>query len=111
MFWMDKSKLRAPDVIVSPDTRRAKRIPPGQSRTRKWLVLDASGPPSIDISRWRLRIGGLVGRPAVWGRTPVLRPASTPAYAQSGSWKLRAGVDACPTKASEGMGRTATVIS
>ena len=30
------------DIIISPDTRRAYRIPPGQSRTRKWPVLDAS---------------------------------------------------------------------
>ncbi len=55
-----------PDVIVSPDTRRAERIPPGQSRTRKWPVLDASGPPAIDMAKWRLRIAGLVGEPAEW---------------------------------------------
>jgi len=66
VFWMDKSKVQAgeiptpeglaPDVIISPDTRRAGRIPPGQSRTRKWPVLDASGPPSIDLASWRLRV-------------------------------------------------------
>ena len=55
-----------PDVIVSPDTRRANRIPPGQSRTKKWPVLDASGPPHIDLSRWRFRIGGLVGKEVEW---------------------------------------------
>jgi DMSO/TMAO reductase YedYZ molybdopterin-dependent catalytic subunit len=55
-----------PDVIVSPDTRRAERVPPGQSRTRKWPVLDASGPPAIDIAKWRLRIAGLVGEPVEW---------------------------------------------
>jgi DMSO/TMAO reductase YedYZ molybdopterin-dependent catalytic subunit len=54
----------APDVIVSPDTRRAGRVPPGQSRTRKWPVLDASGPPDIDLKRWRFRLGGLAGRTA-----------------------------------------------
>lgn len=55
-----------PDVIVSPDTRRAQRVPPGQSRTRKWPVLDASGPPVIDLARWRFRLGGLVGHAAEW---------------------------------------------
>ncbi|MBI3209996.1 MAG: molybdopterin-dependent oxidoreductase [Candidatus Solibacter usitatus] len=48
------------DIIISPDTRRANRIPPGQSRTRKWPVLDASGPPRIDMSRWRFQMVGLV---------------------------------------------------
>jgi DMSO/TMAO reductase YedYZ molybdopterin-dependent catalytic subunit len=66
MFWMDEGKVQAgeiptpeglaPDVIISPDTRRAGRIPPGQSRTKKWPVLDASGPPSIDLASWRLRV-------------------------------------------------------
>ena len=45
-------------VIVSPDTRRTQRIPPGQSRTLKWPVLDASGPPRIN--HWKLEIGGLI---------------------------------------------------
>jgi DMSO/TMAO reductase YedYZ molybdopterin-dependent catalytic subunit len=50
-------------VIVSPDTRRASRIPPGQSRTRKWPVLDAFGTPQIAVDKWRLQIFGLVQRP------------------------------------------------
>lgn len=50
------------DVIVSPDTRRAERIPPGQSRTRKWPVLDAAGSPRIELGHWRLEIDGLVER-------------------------------------------------
>src|SRR3954454_23716552 len=54
------------DVIVSPDTRRRDRIPPGQSRTRKWPVLDASGPPAIELSSWRFRVGGLVGKEVEW---------------------------------------------
>lgn len=53
----------APDVIVSTDTHRANRVPPGQSRTQKWPVLDASGPPRIDLAQWRLRLTGLVGQP------------------------------------------------
>ncbi|WP_321474270.1 sulfite oxidase-like oxidoreductase [uncultured Paludibaculum sp.] len=52
------------DVIVSPDTHRSNRIPPGQSRTRKWPVLDAGGPPRIDMEKWRLEIHGLVDKEA-----------------------------------------------
>src|SRR6185295_3796069 len=40
--------------------RRTNRLPPGQTRTRKWPVLDASGAPQIELSRWSLRIFGLV---------------------------------------------------
>jgi len=50
------------DAIISPDTERANRIPPGQSRTTKWPVLDAGGPPKIDLAQWRLEVGGLVER-------------------------------------------------
>lgn len=49
-----------PDVIPSPDTRRTNRLPPGQRCTSKWPVLDASGPPAIDMTEWRLFIRGLV---------------------------------------------------
>ena len=76
MFGMGRSKTQGkrvpsadsqpPDVIISPDTRRAERVPPGQSRTEKWPVLDASGPPAIDLKSWRLRLGGLVAEPAEW---------------------------------------------
>jgi len=54
------------DIIVSPDARRENRVPPGQSRTRKWPVLDAGGPPRIDLQRWRFRIEGLVAEPREW---------------------------------------------
>lgn len=76
MFGMDQDKAQgeevpspeglAPDVIVSSDVRRAKRIPPGQSRTRKWPILDASGPPPIDLDIWRFRISGLSVRHGEW---------------------------------------------
>ena len=51
------------DVIVSPDTCRADRIPPGQSRTRKWPVLHASDVPHVPQEQWKLEITGLVERP------------------------------------------------
>ena len=52
-----------PDVIISAYTLRADRIPPGQSRTRKWPVLDAFGPPQIDMPNWQLEVFGLVQTP------------------------------------------------
>ena len=55
-----------PDVIVSPDARRSQRVPPGQSRTLKWPVLDASGPPEISLDRWKFSISGRVARPVEW---------------------------------------------
>lgn len=50
-------------IVISPDTRRANRIPPGQSRTKKWPVLDAFGPPLVDLSKWTLKLFGCVDRP------------------------------------------------
>lgn len=52
-----------PGAIISPDTRRAQRIPPGQSRTRKWPVLQYGRIPEITPDRWRLELRGLVDRP------------------------------------------------
>ena len=76
MFGMDSSKLQGKqipspdnlgeDVIISPDTRRENRIPPRQSRTLKWPVLDASGAPSIDLAKWRFSMEGLVAKPISW---------------------------------------------
>jgi DMSO/TMAO reductase YedYZ molybdopterin-dependent catalytic subunit len=76
MFEMDQTKTQGneirtaeglpDDVVVSPDTRRTQRVPPGQSRTKKWPILDASGPPAIDLGDWRFRIGGLVGSKTEW---------------------------------------------
>lgn len=51
------------DAIVSPDTYRDNRIPPRQSRTKKWPVLDASGTPRIDMKRWEFLVAGLVEEP------------------------------------------------
>jgi len=73
---MDKTKTQGdevpsphalpPGVIVSADTRRAVRIPPGQSRTKKWPILDASGAPAITTQEWRFRMTGLVGKEVEW---------------------------------------------
>ena len=82
MFGMDQSKTQGepvpgpealpPGVIVSPDARRVDRIPPGQSRTRKWPILDASGPPPIDVNTWRFQISGLTVRRGEWTWTELL---------------------------------------
>ena len=73
---MDKSKEQSneipapgeapPGAIISPDTFREQRIPPGQSRTKKWPVLDAGGPPRIDLDTWKLSVHGMTGHPVEW---------------------------------------------
>jgi DMSO/TMAO reductase YedYZ molybdopterin-dependent catalytic subunit len=46
--------------IVSPDTQRRNRLPPGQHLTEKWPVLHEGKTPSIDVKKWTLTITGLV---------------------------------------------------
>ncbi|HVW07671.1 MAG TPA: molybdopterin-dependent oxidoreductase, partial [Bryobacteraceae bacterium] len=75
-FFMDQSKTQqervpvpedaAAGAIVSADTLRENRIPPGQQRTKKWPVLDAWGPPAINAANWKLRVFGLVREPVEW---------------------------------------------
>jgi len=48
------------DAIISPDTRREQRLPPGQALTRKWPVLHAGSTPTFDPATWDLFIFGLV---------------------------------------------------
>src|SRR6202171_1160623 len=67
-----------PEIIISPDTRREKRIPQGQSRTKKWPVLDAHGTPDIDLATWQFDVDGLVEKPQQWSldefmQLPVVR--------------------------------------
>jgi DMSO/TMAO reductase YedYZ molybdopterin-dependent catalytic subunit len=52
-----------PGIIISPDTQRENRIPPGQARTKKWPVLDAHGAPPIDLATWKFEVDGLVDKP------------------------------------------------
>jgi DMSO/TMAO reductase YedYZ molybdopterin-dependent catalytic subunit len=52
-----------PGAIISADTRRENRIPPGQKRTRKWPVLHYGRVPIVAESEWRLDIRGLVESP------------------------------------------------
>ena len=78
MSLFDTSKLQTEEIpsaeeieegiIISPDIRRENRIPPGQTRTRKWPVLDAYGAPQVDEASWQLEIGGLVETPLSFNR-------------------------------------------
>lgn len=52
-----------PDVIISPHTRFEQRIPPGQSRTRKWPVLHFGEVARVSTDQWELDVKGLVDRP------------------------------------------------
>ena len=40
------------EPIISPDTRRAERIPPHQVLTRKWPILNYGPVPVFDAPRW-----------------------------------------------------------
>ena len=52
--------MQANGTIISPDTKRANRIPPGQHLTDKWPVLHYGQLPKIEPSQWTLKIFGLV---------------------------------------------------
>ena len=46
--------------IISPDTQRKNRLPPGQKLTEKWPVLHYGRMPSIKSAYWTFTISGLV---------------------------------------------------
>jgi len=46
--------------IISPDTQRQNRLPPGQRLTDKWPVLHYGKTPTIDPKKWLFKITGLV---------------------------------------------------
>jgi len=55
-------------VVVSPDTLRGggdrvARTPPGQTLTRKWPVLQAGDPITVDPATWELRVWGACANP------------------------------------------------
>lgn len=70
-----------PEVIISPDTRRENRIPPGQTRTRKWPVLDAHGAPKIDLATWKFETSGLVENPQSWSLDEFMQLPAVKVYA------------------------------
>ncbi len=50
-------------VIISPDTKRQERVPPGQYETKKWPVLHYGSVPGFDKASWDFRVLGLVEQP------------------------------------------------
>ena len=48
------------NIIKSPDTERAERVPPGQKLTERWPALHYGSVPQINVSQWTFRIFGLV---------------------------------------------------
>jgi len=60
---MDDKKPRR---VISPDTRRDERVPPGQRARKDWPILHFGGVPEIDLKTWRLRAYGLVEKEVVW---------------------------------------------
>ena len=69
------------EVIISPDTRRANRVPPGQTRTRKWPVLDAHGAPEINLATWTFEVDGLVEHPRSWSLDDFMQLQAAKVYA------------------------------
>ena len=49
--------------VVSPDTKRAERIPPRQALTKKWPVLHDGPTPAFERAAWTFHIFGLVDAP------------------------------------------------
>lgn len=47
-------------IIISSDTQRKNRVPPGQHLTDRWPVLHYGPVPRFDPAKWTLRIWGLV---------------------------------------------------
>ncbi len=74
-------ELDQADIIISPDTERANRIPPGQTRTRKWPVLDAHGTPDIDLDAWKFSVDGLVERAREWSLDEFMQLPAVRVYA------------------------------
>ncbi len=74
-------EVEDPEIIISPDTRREKRIPPGQTRTRKWPVLDAHGAPDIDLETWTFEVDGLVEHPRQWSLDEFMQLTAVKVYA------------------------------
>jgi len=46
--------------IISPDTQRQNRLPPGQRLTDKWPVLHYGRVQPVDVAAWTFKISGLV---------------------------------------------------
>jgi DMSO/TMAO reductase YedYZ molybdopterin-dependent catalytic subunit len=52
--------MMADEIIISPDTLRANRIPPGQHEVKNWPVLHYGGVPRLETDKWTFTIKGEV---------------------------------------------------
>jgi DMSO/TMAO reductase YedYZ molybdopterin-dependent catalytic subunit len=43
-------------TIISPDTKRDNRVPPGQKLIESWPTLHYGNVPKVDTSKWQFRI-------------------------------------------------------
>src|SRR3990172_9617363 len=75
------AQLTDAKIIISPDTRRGNRLPPGQSRTKKWPVLDAHGAPEIDLASWQFEVDGLVDNQRQWSLDEFMHLSPARVYA------------------------------
>lgn len=48
------------EIIISPDTNRSQRIPPGQRQVSNFPVLQFSSVPDVDPAKWSFHIFGMV---------------------------------------------------
>jgi DMSO/TMAO reductase YedYZ molybdopterin-dependent catalytic subunit len=55
-----KTILADEKIVISSDTKRDNRIPPGQHETTKWPVLHYGSVQKIDTRDWSFKISGLV---------------------------------------------------
>lgn len=56
----------------SQDTAPREALPPGQVWGKKFVVYAAMGVQHVDVSKWRLEVGGLVATPLVFGYAELL---------------------------------------
>ena len=59
-MWYIVGYMSETTRIISPDTQRQERLPPGQRLTEKWPVLHYGNAPAIDVKGWTFTIAGLV---------------------------------------------------
>ena len=59
--WAEKQKARG---FIPHATAATDRLPPGQTLTSGFPVLDLGAKPEIAIEQWTLTLDGLVGKPA-----------------------------------------------
>jgi DMSO/TMAO reductase YedYZ molybdopterin-dependent catalytic subunit len=63
----DRGRKRAEALGIDP-----KRLPPGQSPTTKWPVLDLGRQPAVSLAEWKLTVNGVVDEPYALGYSELL---------------------------------------